>query len=153
MREDTVVDSGRETERRLTLRDESDIVAARRHVRELGRERGLSTLAIEALATAVSEIARNVIVHAGAGDMRLQGARAVRGGIERDLLIVVVGDGGPGIGDIDAAMVDGFSTGAGLGLGLPGARRMVDSFEIASVVGEGTTITLEKWAEPPRAYL
>jgi serine/threonine-protein kinase RsbT len=137
----------------MTLRDESDIVVARRHVRELGERQRLSRVAVEALATAVTEIARNVIVHAQSGEVRLRGECAVRGGAERGLVVVVVRDGGPGIPDIEAAMVDGFSTGLGLGFGLSGARRMVDSFEIASAVGQGTTITLEKWAEPPSTHL
>jgi serine/threonine-protein kinase RsbT len=134
-----------ESERRLTLRDESDVAAARRHVRELGAAYGLSTLSIEALATAVTEIGRNVIVHAQAGEMRLRGVRASPGDAARPGLIVVISDGGPGIANVDAAMADGFSTGSGLGFGLAGARRMVDVFELTSVVGQGTTITLKKW--------
>jgi serine/threonine-protein kinase RsbT len=148
-----VAEGSRDPERRLTLRDESDIVVARRHVRELGERQRLSRVAVEALATAVTEIARNVIVHAESGEVYLRGERAIRGGVERGLVVVVVKDGGPGIPNVEAAMVDGFSTGVGLGMGLPGARRMVDSFEIASAVGQGTTITLEKWAEPPSLHL
>jgi serine/threonine-protein kinase RsbT len=141
-----------EPERRLTLRDESDVAAARRHVRELGARYGLSNLSIEALATAVTEIARNVIVHAQAGELRLRGVRFGPGEAARSGLIVVISDHGPGIADVEAAMADGFSTGSGLGCGLSGARRMVDAFELTSVVGQGTTITLEKWAPPLGAH-
>jgi serine/threonine-protein kinase RsbT len=140
-------------ERRLTLRDESDVVVARLHARELGKQQGLSPVAIEALATALTEIARNVIVHAKSGEARLRGIRAARGGVERNLVAVEVKDTGPGIADIDAAMADGFSTGEGLGMGLSGARRMVDAFTIESAVGEGTTIKLEKWGPPPPTHL
>ena len=142
-----------QTERRLTLRDESDVVVARRHVRELGAQQGLTTVAIEALATAVTEVARNVLVHAEAGDLRVRAARTTRAGVARDAVVVVVSDLGPGIPNVDAAMQDGFSTGCGLGMGLPGARRLVDVFELRSVVGRGTTIELEKWAPAPGAHL
>jgi serine/threonine-protein kinase RsbT len=142
-----------QAERRLTLRDESDVVVARRHVRELGAQQGLTTVAIEALATAVTEVARNVLVHAEAGDFRVRAARTTRLGVERDAVVVVVSDLGPGIPNVDAAMQDGFSTGSGLGMGLPGARRLVDVFELRSVVGRGTTIELEKWAPAPGAHL
>jgi serine/threonine-protein kinase RsbT len=148
-----VVESHRGRERRLTLRDESDLVVARHHARTLGKEQGLAPVAIEALATALTEIARNVLVHARAGEARLVAIRAARGGIERNLVAVEVKDNGPGIANIEAAMVDGYSTGEGLGMGLSGARRMVDAFTIVSTVGEGTTITLEKWAAPPPAHL
>ena len=134
------------TERVLTLRHESDAVVARRHVRELGERFGFTTVAIEALATAVTELARNVLVHAGGGgQIRVRAEPASRADPQRPALVVIVSDRGPGIADIDAAMSDGFSTGSGLGLGLPSARRMVDVFEIESAVGRGTTIRLEKW--------
>jgi serine/threonine-protein kinase RsbT len=142
-----------QSERRLTLRDESDVVVARRHVRELGALQGLTTVAIEALATAVTEIARNVLVHAQSGDLRVRAARTTQHGVARDAVVVVISDGGPGIPNVDAAMQDGFTTGSGLGMGLPGARRLVDVFELRSVVGQGTTIELEKWAAPGVAHL
>lgn len=140
-------------ERQLTLRDESDLVAARHHVRELGRAQGLSALAIEQLATAVTEIARNVLVHARSGSMAVRALRARRAGGERDLVAVVVTDDGPGIADSGTAMADGYSTGEGLGMGLSGARRLVDAFELQSAVGQGTTVTLEKWGEARRDHL
>lgn len=140
-----MVDARDENEQRLTLSDESDLVVARRHVRELGKRQGVTAVGIEALATAVTEIGRNVLIHARSGQVSLRGARATRAGSERDLVVVVVRDDGPGIPNVEAAMVDGYSSGQGLGMGLSGARRLVDSFELRSVVGQGTTITLEKW--------
>lgn len=99
---------------------------------------------MEALATAVSEIARNMLVHAGGGELFLGSIeRAGRVGI-----VALARDTGPGIADIDEAMRDGFSTGDGLGLGLPSARRLVDEFELSSVVGQGTTVKLTKWGPP-----
>ncbi|HTV25776.1 MAG TPA: ATP-binding protein [Polyangiaceae bacterium] len=148
-----MVDARHESVRQLTLRDESDLVVARRHVREVGQSQGLSALSIEQLATAVTEIARNVLVHARSGMLSVRGERAVREGAARDLVVVVVADEGPGISDVGAAMVDGYSTGGTLGMGLAGARRLVDAFAVDSVVSRGTTVTLEKWGEEPRDHL
>jgi serine/threonine-protein kinase RsbT len=144
---------GGELERVLGLRDESDLVGVRRHVRELGERQGLTRVAIEALATAVTEIATNVIVHAESGRVRLYAARGRGGGAGRPAVVVEVVDFGPGIADIDAAMADGHSTGLGLGLGLPSARRMVDVFDVRTTLGQGTTVTLEKWAGTEPAHL
>jgi serine/threonine-protein kinase RsbT len=137
--------AGSERERQLTLRDESDLVVLRSHVRQLGQRERLSTVGIEALATALTEIARNVLVHARTATVSMGGGRGLRGGVERRFVAVMVEDEGPGIPDTAEAMVDGYSTGQGLGMGLPGARRLVDAFELRSVVGQGTTVTLEKW--------
>lgn len=103
-------------------------------------------MAIEALATAATEIVTNVIVHAESGTVRLYAARARGAGAGRPAVVVEVADLGPGITNIETAMLDGYSTGEGLGLGLPSARRLVDLFEVRTAVGQGTTITLEKWA-------
>jgi len=126
----------------VRIRDESDVVVARRRSRELAAQQGFSNAAAEALATAVTEIARNIVVHAQSGEI-LFGALAdsARRGV-----IVTASDTGAGIRDIEQAMQDGFSTRGGVGFGLPGARRLVDEFEIESKVGSGTTITLRKWA-------
>jgi serine/threonine-protein kinase RsbT len=126
----------------VRIRDESDVVIARRRSRELAAQQGLSKAAAEALATAITKIARNIVVHAGSGEIIFGAvADATRRGV-----IVTARDTGSGIRDIEQAMQDGFSTGNGLGSGLPGARRLVDEFEIESKVGAGTTITLRKWA-------
>ena len=126
----------------LVLADESDVGVARRRARELADKQGLLPNAVEALATAVSEVARNVIVHARRGELLL--------GVVRDShragVVAVARDDGPGIPRMEDALRDGYSTGQGLGLGLPSARRLVDEFEIHSEVGHGTTVTLKKWA-------
>jgi len=131
-----------EAQVRVFIRDESDVVVARRRARELASRQGLSEAGVEALATAVTEIARNIVVHAGGGEILF--GRVVDG--PRRGVVVIARDTGPGIPDVEQAMQDGFSTKHGLGFGLPGARRLVDEFEIESKTGAGTTVTLRKWA-------
>ncbi len=126
---------------RVSITRDSDIVDARQKGRELAVQLGFVGSELTLLATAISEIARNIVVYAHEGEIVLDiverdGARGVS---------VVARDQGPGIPDIEAALQDGFSTGKSLGLGLPGARRLVDDFEIVSDVGKGTTITMRKW--------
>lgn len=128
---------------RVCIRDESDLVVARRKVRELGARTGLSGAALEALATAVTEVARNIVIHAGSGELVIE---AISTNSPERGLMVIAQDTGPGIADIERAMRDGHSTAGGLGLGLPGARRLVDEFAIESTAGAGTTVTLSKWA-------
>ena len=128
---------------RVLMRDESDVAQARLRVRDLAVGRGLPASAVEALATATSELARNLIVHAGGGEISMGTVR--RPG--RAGLVVIARDRGPGIADIEQAMRDGFSTGTGLGLGLPSARRLVHEFEIHSLVREGTTVMLTMWSD------
>jgi serine/threonine-protein kinase RsbT len=126
---------------RVPIRNESDLTVARRSVREFAARAGLANAEAEALATAVTELARNVLDHAIYGSLRLQAAEMDgRLGVK-----AIVRDEGPGIPDIARAMQDGYSTNAGLGLGLPGARSLVDEFRIDTEVGRGTTITLWKW--------
>lgn len=147
-----MVDENPTEAHRVSLQDESDLIVARRHVRELGQRHGLAAVAIEALATAVTEIARNVVVHAGVGELTAHGEPPRSG--RPAAVVVVVRDSGPGIANTDAAMADGFSTGGGgLGLGLSGACRLVDVFELSSTVGRGTTVRLEKWAPAPGDHL
>jgi serine/threonine-protein kinase RsbT len=124
------------------VREDADVAIARLRARELARTAGLSHAGIEAVATAVTEIARNIVVHAGCGELMLAivRERARRG------VTVVARDGGPGIADIAEAMRDGFSTARGLGLGLPSARRLMDHFELTSQEGRGTVVTMTKWA-------
>lgn len=131
---------------RLPLRNESDVAAAYRAVRELARTHGMPFTAIEELVTGVSEIARNVIDHAGEGEL-LAGTLRHEG---RAALVVITEDRGPGIANVEAALVDGFSTGTGLGLGLASASRFVDAFEIDTELDRGTTVTLTKWIDRPR---
>jgi serine/threonine-protein kinase RsbT len=102
---------------------------------------GFSGSDLTIIATAISEIARNIVVYAKHGDVTL--APLAEGG--RRGILVVAKDSGPGIPNIEQAMRDGFSTGKSLGLGLPGARRLMDEFEVSSQVGVGTTVTMRKW--------
>lgn len=130
----------------LPLRCEADVAEALRRARELARAHGLRWADIEALATALSEVARNVVVYAGHGEISL-GTVSDSGRVG---VIAIASDEGPGIADIERAMRDGYSSGDGLGLGLPSAQRLVDEFELHSVVGEGTRISLTKWAPSDR---
>lgn len=126
---------------RVPIRDERDIVAARQAGRDLARELGFTSTDQTLLATAISEVARNIVEYADQGEVAITRLRE-RGQVG---LRVVASDRGPGIADLALAQRDGYSTGNSLGMGLPGAKRLVDHFEIVSVVGEGTTVTLEKW--------
>lgn len=126
---------------RIAIESEDDVVAARRRARELGEQLGFASTDLTLLATAISEVARNITTYAKRGEIELSPINA--GG--RPGIQVVARDDGPGIADLEAALQDGFSTGAGLGLGLPGARRLVDEFEIQSGPGAGTTVRLVKW--------
>ena len=120
---------------------EADIVIARQKGRELAAAIGFSSTDQTLLATAISEVARNIISYAGHGEVVLSGIE--EGG--RRGIMVVARDQGPGIADPELAMRDGYSTGNSLGVGLPGARRLVDDFNLASALGAGTTVTLKKW--------
>jgi serine/threonine-protein kinase RsbT len=126
---------------RIVIESEDDVVAARRRARQLGESLGFASTDLTLLATAISEVARNITTYASRGEIALWPINS-RG---RHGIKVVATDEGPGIPDVDAALRDGFSTGAGLGLGLPGARRLVDEFEIESGLGTGTKVTLVKW--------
>lgn len=126
---------------RVVITRDGDIVEARQKGRELAQEIGFSGSDLTLIATAISEIARNIVVYAQRGEISLSIAEwnGRRG------ILVVAQDNGPGIPDIERAMRDGFSTGNSLGLGLPGARRLMDDFEISSTIGQGTTVTMRKW--------
>jgi serine/threonine-protein kinase RsbT len=127
---------------RLSIEEEPDVFVARNRARELALRQGFSRVEVEAIATAVSEVARNIVVHAGRGELLLDAAeeRGRRG------VVVVARDEEPGIPDVEQAMQDGYSTAGGLGLGLPSARRLMDEFSIASAAGAGTTVIMKKWA-------
>jgi len=102
---------------------------------------GFSTTTLTIIATAISEVARNIVEYAKEGEISIA---PVGNGVIRGVQIVAR-DHGPGIADLETAMRDGYSTSKSLGMGLPGARRLMDQFEIASARGEGTTITMTKW--------
>jgi serine/threonine-protein kinase RsbT len=127
---------------RVPIREDCDVAMARKHVRELAGRAGLSDLATHALATAVSEIASNIVVHVGAGELVL----SVADEPGRFGVVVVARDHGSGIREPERAMQDGYSTAHSLGLGLSSARRLVDEFELVSEAGRGTTVILRKWA-------
>jgi len=128
-------------EQRMRISSEADTIVAVFAVREMAASIGMSTLAGSSLATAISELATNVIKYARRGLVTL---RAVRR-IDQPGLEVVVQDHGPGIADIALAMTDHVSTGGTLGLGLPGTKRLVDEFELTSEVGKGTRVRVVKW--------
>jgi serine/threonine-protein kinase RsbT len=130
-----------EDEVRVIIQSDTDIVLAREHGRLLGRKVGFSTTELTIIATAISEVARNILVFAKKGEIIIyvidqNGRRGIG---------ITAQDKGPGIRDISLAMKDGYSTGRGLGLGLPGTRRLVDEFQVISTVGAGTTVTMRKW--------
>ncbi len=126
---------------RVAIRTDADVVTARQEARTMGAELGLSSTDLTLLATAISEVARNITTYAGEGEVALRVVeRGGRRGVE-----VVASDEGPGIADLELAMQDGYTTGKGLGLGLPGARRLVDEFELRTALGSGTSIRLVKW--------
>jgi serine/threonine-protein kinase RsbT len=120
---------------------EADIVAARQKGRELCAELGFSVTDRTLVATAISEVARNIVRYAQRGEVVL--TRVQQGG--RQGIAVVARDEGPGIADPELAMRDGFSTGNSLGLGLPGAKRLMDEFDLTSALDAGTTVTMKKW--------
>jgi serine/threonine-protein kinase RsbT len=128
-------------ETRVPIEHEGDIVTARQKGRELAASRGLSMTEQTLIATAISEVARNIVVYAKRGEVVLAAVedRGRRG------VMVVARDDGPGISNPDLAMRDGYSTGQSLGMGLPGAKRLMDEFELSTAVGKGTTITMKKF--------
>src|SRR5262245_61829356 len=118
-----------------------DVVRARQQVREWALAAGFRLVEQTKLVTAASEIARNVLVHGGGGRVRLEALNAEQ---KRGLRLIFE-DQGPGIANVEQALKDGFTTGGGLGLGLGGARRLVQEFSIEPGVGAGTTVTLRQW--------
>ena len=126
----------------IPIERERDIVIARQKGRELAATAGFAGTDQTLIATAISEVARNIVVYAERGEILL---RVLDDGARRGLL-VVARDDGPGIVDVELALRDGYSTAKSLGLGLPGARRLMDELEIATEVGKGTTVTMRKWA-------
>jgi anti-sigma regulatory factor (Ser/Thr protein kinase) len=126
---------------RVPIASDSDMVPARAEGRALATQLGFSRTDATLIATAISEIARNIVVHVGNGEILLQPLYEDH----RYGLLVVAQDAGPGIPDVEAALDHGFASGKGLGLGLPGARRLMDEFHVASEPGKGTTVTMKKW--------
>lgn len=127
--------------RAIPIASDLDIVEARTAARTVAACMGFEGADLVVIATAVSEIARNIVAYAKQGEMVLS---AVQMNSRRGLQ-VVVRDQGPGIADVSQAMQDGYSTSHGLGLGLPGSRRLMDEFRIETKIGHGTTVTMRKW--------
>jgi len=128
-------------EKSILIKDEYDIVSARSVGKQMAVELGLGIVDQSRIATAVSELARNIVLYAGGGVITFQ--RLSDGG--RSGLEIRATDSGPGIADIELAMQDGYTSGNGLGVGLPGTKRLMDEFEIESEVGKGTRVTIRKW--------
>jgi serine/threonine-protein kinase RsbT len=125
----------------LPLQSEQNIVASRQMVRSLCQELKFSLVDLTKMVTAASELSRNTLIHGGGGQMRwefteMNGRRGLRLHFE---------DQGPGIADVAAALTDGFTTGNGMGLGLPGSKRLVNDFEIETEPGRGTRVSITKW--------
>jgi serine/threonine-protein kinase RsbT len=133
---------------RVAIRTDADVVTARQEARSMGAALGFSSTDLTLLATAISEVARNITAYAGHGEVIVSVISDAAG---REGVRVVARDEGPGIADVERALQDGYTTGGGLGLGLPGARRLVDEFAIDTSPTRGTTVTLVKWARPARA--
>jgi serine/threonine-protein kinase RsbT len=125
----------------LAVRSDNEVVMVRQRVRAHAVAQGFSLVDQTKLVTAASELARNAVVHGGGGTVRIE---VVANGSRRGLKLTFE-DQGPGIADISLAMRDGFSTGGGLGLGLSGAKRLSNEFEISSIPGEGTRVTIARW--------
>jgi serine/threonine-protein kinase RsbT len=125
----------------VPIRADVDVVVARRRARDLASGLHFSSSELTLIATAISEVARNIVAYAGTGEIVL---RVVEQGQRRGLALVAR-DRGPGIADIERAMQDGYSTSRGLGLGLPGSKRLMDEFNVASELGKGTVVTMTKW--------
>ncbi|BBY24113.1 anti-sigma regulatory factor [Mycobacterium stomatepiae] len=130
----------------VDINNPDDIVEARKAGHQLALDLGFSLTDVTMISTAISEIARNITSYAGRGAVRVWVAE--RDG--RQALVVRAEDDGPGIADIERAMEDGYSTGRGLGMGLPGSRRLMDRLVVESALGKGTVIEMWKWV-PGRA--
>jgi serine/threonine-protein kinase RsbT len=130
-------------ETRVEINSDQDIVIARQKGRILAGELGFSSGDATLIATAISELARNIVSYARRGEIKLKGIH----GSSRIGIQVIASDNGPGIIDIRQALRDGYSTSGSLGLGLPGVRRLMDEFEISSQPGKGTMVAVKKWRQ------
>jgi serine/threonine-protein kinase RsbT len=130
-----------EDEVRISINSDADLVAARAEGRAMAERLGFPRPDPTLIATAISEVARNIVVHVGGGEIVLKPLEEA----DRYGLVVIASDEGPGIRDVEAALRDEYSGRGGLGLGLPGARRLMDDFEVTSDADIGTTVTMKKW--------
>jgi serine/threonine-protein kinase RsbT len=127
-------------ETRVAIREGSDIITARQQGRTLAARMGFSSADQTLIATAISEVARNILLYAQRGEIIVRLVQNGKRGI-----VIIAHDEGPGIPDLTLALQDGYSTSNSLGLGLPGTKRIMDEFGIESAVGQGTTVTMTKW--------
>lgn len=125
----------------VPIKGVSDIVAARQKGRDLAVELGFSTTESTLIATAISELARNIVLYARTGEVRLEAVNSA----DRSGIVIVARDQGPGIPDVQRALMGGYSTSGGLGLGLPGVRQMMDELHVDTELGEGTVVTATMW--------
>jgi serine/threonine-protein kinase RsbT len=130
-----------EDEVRISINSDADLVTARAEGRAMAERLGFPRPDPTLIATAISEVARNIVVHVGGGEIVLRPFQET----DRYGLVVIASDEGPGIRDVEAALRDEYSGRGGLGLGLPGARRLMDDFEVTSDADIGTTVTMKKW--------
>ncbi len=130
------------TDSQILIASDRDIVTARQQGRAVALQTGFSMSEATLIATAISELARNIVSYANHGSVTLQ---PVHGSNGASGLTIIASDSGPGIADINLALRDGYSSSGGLGLGLPGVRRLMDEFDIVSSSGSGTTVTVTKW--------
>jgi serine/threonine-protein kinase RsbT len=134
------------TEKRVPIHGDGSIVAARHEGRVLALRLGFTSLAATMVATAISELARNILLYAGSGEIVLEALQR----LGREGVGILAVDRGPGIGNVPRAMEDGFSTSGRMGLGLPGVRRLMDEFEVVSSAEAGTQVRAVKWKHPSR---
>ena len=132
----TILNSGE-----LPLQNEHDSVLGRQTVRRLAQEQAFSLVDQTKLVTAASELARNALIYGGGGSLKWE---VLRDGLKSGVRLTFE-DAGPGIANLDLALTDGWSSGTGMGLGLTGARRLVNEFDIQSTVGSGTRVTVTRW--------
>jgi serine/threonine-protein kinase RsbT len=130
-----------EAECKVPINSERDIVLARQKGRSMATELRFSVGNATLIATAISELARNIVSYAGRGEIVMSVVR----NSDRTGIMIVASDSGPGISDLTLALRDGFSTSGSLGIGLPGVRRLMDEFDIESQPGRGTIVTVTKW--------
>jgi len=128
---------------RVRVESDTDIVAARQKGRALAVRLGFSSGEATMVATAISELARNIVLYAGHGEMIF----GLESNGDGPILVITARDEGEGIADVRQAMQDGYSTTGRLGVGLPGVKRLMDEFEISSIVGRGTVVVVKKWKE------
>jgi serine/threonine-protein kinase RsbT len=126
---------------RVRINGDADLVSARAEGRAMAERLGFARPGPTLIATAISEIARNIVVHVGRGEIVLTPLQED----DRCGLVVIAHDDGPGIRNVEAALRDGYTGRSGLGLGLPGARRLMDEFDVTSDADNGTTVTMKKW--------